>query len=164
VDAQGSCYLGKAFTAIVSGLNLNNEVFGFYHGSPQYLVQREYYKPTQLWLSLGVGTREMRDRRSARSSIARSFIASGYSTSWSMSWEYRCAQKGRGRCQFAPHGRPNTKRQLKVSIYLGADSGIVTSPAASGPSTGLPGLFSSSRRACACCICRGVISLLRLLS
>jgi len=46
VDAQGSYYLGKGFTAIVSGLNLNNEVFGFYNGSPQYLVQREYYKPT----------------------------------------------------------------------------------------------------------------------
>jgi hypothetical protein len=28
------------------GLNLNNEVFGFYNGSPQYVVQREYYKPT----------------------------------------------------------------------------------------------------------------------
>jgi hypothetical protein len=30
----------------VQGLNLNNEVFGFYNGSPQYLTQREYYKPT----------------------------------------------------------------------------------------------------------------------
>ena len=28
------------------GLNLNNEVFGFYNGSPQYVVQREYYHPT----------------------------------------------------------------------------------------------------------------------
>jgi len=46
VDAQGSVYLGKGFTAIVSGLNLNNEVFGFYYGSPQYWTQREYYKPT----------------------------------------------------------------------------------------------------------------------
>jgi TonB-dependent receptor len=46
VDAQGSVYLGKGFTAIVSGLNLNNEVFGFYFGSPQYFTQREYYKPT----------------------------------------------------------------------------------------------------------------------
>jgi hypothetical protein len=33
-------------TAIFSGLNLNNEVFGFYQGSPQYFIQREYYKPT----------------------------------------------------------------------------------------------------------------------
>jgi len=46
VDAQGSYYLGKGFTAIVSGLNLNNAVFGFYQGSPQFFIQREYYKPT----------------------------------------------------------------------------------------------------------------------
>jgi TonB-dependent receptor len=46
VDAQGSVYLGKGLTAIVSGLNLNNEVFGFYQGSSQYFIQREYYKPT----------------------------------------------------------------------------------------------------------------------
>jgi hypothetical protein len=29
-----------------AGLNLNNEVFGFYYGAPQYFTQREYYKPT----------------------------------------------------------------------------------------------------------------------
>jgi TonB-dependent receptor len=46
VDAQGSIYLGKGFTATVAGLNLNNEVFGFYQGSPQFPIQREYYKPT----------------------------------------------------------------------------------------------------------------------
>jgi TonB-dependent receptor len=46
IDAQGSYRLGKGWTAIVSGLNLNNEVFGFYFGSPQYVLQREYYKPT----------------------------------------------------------------------------------------------------------------------
>ena len=46
VDAQGSYYLGKGFTAIASGLNLNNAVFGFYQGSPQFFIQREYYKPT----------------------------------------------------------------------------------------------------------------------
>ncbi len=46
VDAQGSYYLGKGLTAIASGLNLNNEVFGFYLGSPQFMFQREYYKPT----------------------------------------------------------------------------------------------------------------------
>ena len=46
VDAQGSCYLGKGLTAIVAGLNLNNAVFGFYQGSPQFLIQHEYYKPT----------------------------------------------------------------------------------------------------------------------
>jgi TonB-dependent receptor len=46
VDAQGSYYLGKGFTATASGLNLNNAVFGFYYGSPQYFTQREYYRPT----------------------------------------------------------------------------------------------------------------------
>jgi TonB-dependent receptor len=46
VDAQGSYYLGKGLTATVSGLNLNNAVFGFYYGSPQYFTQREYYRPT----------------------------------------------------------------------------------------------------------------------
>jgi outer membrane receptor protein involved in Fe transport len=46
VDAQGSYRLGKGWTAIASGLNLNNEVFGFYMGSPQFFIQREYYKPT----------------------------------------------------------------------------------------------------------------------
>jgi TonB-dependent receptor len=46
VDAQGSYYLGKGFTATVAGLNLNNAVFGFYFGSPQFFTQREYYRPT----------------------------------------------------------------------------------------------------------------------
>jgi TonB-dependent receptor len=46
VDAQGSVYLGKGLSAIVSGLNLNNEVFGFYQGSPRFPIQREFYKPT----------------------------------------------------------------------------------------------------------------------
>jgi TonB-dependent receptor len=46
VDAQGSYYIGKGVTAIASGLNLNNAVFGFYQGSPQFFIQREYYKPT----------------------------------------------------------------------------------------------------------------------
>ena len=38
--------LGKGFEVYAQGLNLNNEVFGFYYGSPQYVVQREYYHPT----------------------------------------------------------------------------------------------------------------------
>jgi hypothetical protein len=33
-------------TAIAQGLNLNNEVFGFYFGSTPYFSQREYYQPT----------------------------------------------------------------------------------------------------------------------
>ncbi|WP_263375794.1 TonB-dependent receptor [Granulicella aggregans] len=46
IDAQVSYHLLKGFTVIASGENMNNEVFGFYNGSPQYLTQREYYKPT----------------------------------------------------------------------------------------------------------------------
>jgi TonB-dependent receptor len=46
VDAQANYLLPKGFTVYVSGLNLSNEVFGFYNGSPQYVVQREYYHPT----------------------------------------------------------------------------------------------------------------------
>jgi TonB-dependent receptor len=46
VDAQATYYLAKGFSALASGLNMNNEVFGFYNGSPRYMTQREYYKPT----------------------------------------------------------------------------------------------------------------------
>jgi TonB-dependent receptor len=46
VDAQASYYVGKGFTLKAIGMNMNNAVFGFYNGSPQYMVQREYYKPT----------------------------------------------------------------------------------------------------------------------
>jgi TonB-dependent receptor len=46
VDAKASYYLGKGFTVIGIGENMNNAVFGFYNGSIQYMVQREYYKPT----------------------------------------------------------------------------------------------------------------------
>ena len=46
VDAQGSIGLKGGFSLIVSALNLNNEVFGFYQGSDQYEIQREYYQPT----------------------------------------------------------------------------------------------------------------------
>jgi TonB-dependent receptor len=46
VDAQGSVRLAHGLTFIAYGLNLNNEVFGFYQGSPQYMIQREYYQPT----------------------------------------------------------------------------------------------------------------------
>ncbi|HKR29734.1 MAG TPA: TonB-dependent receptor [Terriglobales bacterium] len=46
VDAQGSVQMSRGLTFIVYGLNLNNEVFGFYQGSPQYEIQREYYKPS----------------------------------------------------------------------------------------------------------------------
>ncbi|MGC2768734.1 MAG: TonB-dependent receptor [Candidatus Acidiferrum sp.] len=46
LDAQGSYRLKRGFTLMVYGMNLTNEVFGFYNGSSQYMVQREYYGPT----------------------------------------------------------------------------------------------------------------------
>ncbi len=46
VDAQASYRVRKDFTFLVQGLNLTNEVFGFYNGSPQYVLQREYYNRT----------------------------------------------------------------------------------------------------------------------
>ena len=46
VDAQGSVRLTHGLTFVMYGLNINNEVFGFYNGSPQYMLQREFYKPT----------------------------------------------------------------------------------------------------------------------
>ncbi len=46
IDVQGSYKISRSFSVYAYGLNLNNEVFGFYNGSPQYVVQREYYKPT----------------------------------------------------------------------------------------------------------------------
>jgi TonB-dependent receptor len=46
VDAQASFRAGKGFTLIWQGLNLTDDVFGFYNGSPWYVTQREYYRPT----------------------------------------------------------------------------------------------------------------------
>ena len=46
VDAQGSVRLSRGFSFVMYGLNLTNEVFGFYFGSPQFFHQREYYRPT----------------------------------------------------------------------------------------------------------------------
>jgi len=46
IDAQAAIRVAHGISIVVSGLNLNNEVFGFYNGSPQYVVQREFYKPT----------------------------------------------------------------------------------------------------------------------
>jgi TonB-dependent receptor len=46
VDAQVGARLFRGLSLHFDGLNLNNEVFGFYNGSPQYMTQREYYKPT----------------------------------------------------------------------------------------------------------------------
>jgi TonB-dependent receptor len=46
VDAQASYRVHAGLTLLVQGENLTNEVFGFYTGSPIYVDQREYYKPT----------------------------------------------------------------------------------------------------------------------
>lgn len=48
VDAQVSYLIPRAhgLQAIVSALNLNNEVFGFYNGSERFPIQREYYNRT----------------------------------------------------------------------------------------------------------------------
>jgi hypothetical protein len=45
-DTQASYKLPWGFQVYAYGLNLNNEVFGFYNGSPPYVVQREYFHPT----------------------------------------------------------------------------------------------------------------------
>ncbi|MGB8260270.1 MAG: TonB-dependent receptor [Terracidiphilus sp.] len=45
-DTQASYRLPGGFEVYAYGLNLNNEVFGFYNGSEKYVVQREYYHPT----------------------------------------------------------------------------------------------------------------------
>ncbi len=46
VDAQMGARVYRGLQLQVQGLNLTNEVFGFYNGSEQYMTQREYYKPT----------------------------------------------------------------------------------------------------------------------
>jgi TonB-dependent receptor len=46
LDAQGTVRLGHGLSAMVNGLNLTNEVFGYYQGSPIFVNQREWYKTT----------------------------------------------------------------------------------------------------------------------
>ena len=45
-DIQGSYRFYKGLSFVAYGLNLSNEVFGFYQGSAQYPIQREFYHPT----------------------------------------------------------------------------------------------------------------------
>ncbi len=45
-DIQGSYRVYKGLSFVAYGLNLSNEVFGFYQGSKQYPIQREFYHPT----------------------------------------------------------------------------------------------------------------------
>lgn len=59
VDAQGSVRLNHGLTLVAYALNLNNEVFGFYQGSSQYMIQREYYQPTY---SLGLRWEPSREK------------------------------------------------------------------------------------------------------
>lgn len=44
LDAQASVRLGHGLSLVVYGLNLTNEVFGYYTGSPIFVNQREFYK------------------------------------------------------------------------------------------------------------------------
>src|SRR6202171_174564 len=57
-EVQGSCRVYKGLCVVAYGLNLSNEVFGFYQGSSAYPIQREYYHPTvsdgMRWTSSGV--------------------------------------------------------------------------------------------------------------
>ena len=46
VDIQGSYRMYRQLEFVASGLNLTNEVFGFYTGSAIYPNQREFYHPT----------------------------------------------------------------------------------------------------------------------
>ena len=46
IDLQGTYNLRHGFTLVGYGLNLNNEVFGFYQGSTSFPVQREFYRQT----------------------------------------------------------------------------------------------------------------------
>jgi TonB-dependent receptor len=46
LDAQGSVRFSHGIEFIAYGLDLNNEVFGFYQGGPQFMIQREFYQPT----------------------------------------------------------------------------------------------------------------------
>jgi TonB-dependent receptor len=46
LDLQGSYRIKGGLKFLASILNLNNEVFGFYQGSPRYPTQREYYSRT----------------------------------------------------------------------------------------------------------------------
>jgi TonB-dependent receptor len=45
-DAQATYRAWRGLSVMANGLNLNNEVFGYYTGSTQFVNQREYYKPT----------------------------------------------------------------------------------------------------------------------
>lgn len=49
VDAQAAIRMYRGLQFIVAGLNLTNEVFGFYNGSTQFPIQREFYKTSYMF-------------------------------------------------------------------------------------------------------------------
>jgi TonB-dependent receptor len=49
VDVQASFRMYRGLEFVFAGLNLTNEVFGFYQGSPIYPIQREFYKPSYMF-------------------------------------------------------------------------------------------------------------------
>jgi TonB-dependent receptor len=49
VDAQASFRVYRGLQFIAAGLNLTNEVFGFYNGSQQFPIQREFYKTSYMF-------------------------------------------------------------------------------------------------------------------
>ncbi len=46
VDAQASYTLSNGLAVVLSALNINNAVFGFYNGDPHWNLQREFYSRT----------------------------------------------------------------------------------------------------------------------
>ena len=46
MDAQATYTFRSGLKLKFSALNLTNAVFGFYNGSPQYNIQREFYSRT----------------------------------------------------------------------------------------------------------------------
>jgi TonB-dependent receptor len=46
VDLQGSYEVHRGLRIVAYGLNVNNEVYGLYAGSPQFVRQREFYQAT----------------------------------------------------------------------------------------------------------------------
>ena len=42
-------HIGVGLQFVAAGLNLTNEVFGFYNGSSIYPIQREYYKTSYMF-------------------------------------------------------------------------------------------------------------------
>ncbi|MGA2117548.1 MAG: TonB-dependent receptor [Bryobacteraceae bacterium] len=46
LDTQGSFRIGHGLSAVVYGLNLTDEPLAYYNGSPIFVNQREWYKPT----------------------------------------------------------------------------------------------------------------------